>query len=381
MVDDALHPTTVHRMARGVLKILQLLLLVKIKFSVCSFVPFHASWWSKFGLDSIDCVKLKPQTSAQPFVCHDDFLDYCDIAFTPGKELTTFQGIKIFLYATDIAAFSNISRSITDPFILITRSNWDEVVPYQHSNHQTELLAAYTSIIEHPRLVRWFASNVVIQHPNLVSMPLGPKWQWHTQAMHGEDNTKGALLKVFGQYALDTNSNFYSKPKTGLLFTTMSEHSSDGAAYAPWRGNRRVAARALRQNFPLNTMLNSSFHPTDFVSTGECAVRRDSELYLLNLRNYQFVLSPPGNGPDCHRTWEALLMGCIPVVITGPFDKLYDGLPVLILKSWDDLTPMHLIMAYKRFRYGHHRFAFEKLFTPYWLDLIDKAKQEALSRI
>ena len=29
---------------------------------------------------------------------------------------------------------------------------------------------------------------------------------------------------------------------------------------------------------------------------------------------FAFVASPPGNGFDCHRTWEALILGCIVIV-------------------------------------------------------------------
>jgi hypothetical protein len=31
--------------------------------------------------------------------------------------------------------------------------------------------------------------------------------------------------------------------------------------------------------------------------------------------NYSFVISPPGHGLDCHRTWEALALGCIPITL------------------------------------------------------------------
>ena len=51
----------------------------------------------------------------------------------------------------------------------------------------------------------------------------------------------------------------------------------------------------------------------------------------------KFVISPPGNGPDCHRTWEALYLGATPIVISEswPFNHL--ALPVLIINSWDEL--------------------------------------------
>lgn len=36
--------------------------------------------------------------------------------------------------------------------------------------------------------------------------------------------------------------------------------------------------------------------------------------------NYAFVISPPGHGLDCHRTWEALALGCIPITLApGPY--------------------------------------------------------------
>ncbi len=67
------------------------------------------------------------------------------------------------------------------------------------------------------------------------------------------------------------------------------------------------------------------------------------------------------------------MMGCIPVVLTGPFDEMYTGLPVLTLESWDELTPKRLERAYTKLRYGQHTFSFDKLFTPYWFRTIDKA--------
>jgi hypothetical protein len=39
---------------------------------------------------------------------------------------------------------------------------------------------------------------------------------------------------------------------------------------------------------------------------------RDFRAYLDNLANSKFVISPVGNGLDCHRSWEALACGAIP---------------------------------------------------------------------
>lgn len=56
----------------------------------------------------------------------------------------------------------------------------------------------------------------------------------------------------------------------------------------------------------------------------------------------KFVISPPGNGPDCHRTWEALYLGATPIVISKSWPFKHLDLPVLQLDSWEDLLTVSL---------------------------------------
>ena len=53
---------------------------------------------------------------------------------------------------------------------------------------------------------------------------------------------------------------------------------------------------------------------------------------------YQFALSPRGNGLDCHRTWELLLAGVIVITKTSPLDDMYKDLPIVILQDWNELN-------------------------------------------
>jgi hypothetical protein len=76
--------------------------------------------------------------------------------------------------------------------------------------------------------------------------------------------------------------------------------------------------------------------------------------------NYKYVLSPHGNGLDCHRTWEALILGCIPIMKTSALDPMFDGLPVLIVKNWSDVTQELLDTFVPQTN-------LEKLHTSYWL--------------
>jgi len=93
-------------------------------------------------------------------------------------------------------------------------------------------------------------------------------------------------------------------------------------------------------------------------------------------KDYAFVICPHGGGLDCHRYWEALCFGCIPIVKTSSIDNLYKDLPVLIVKKWEDININLLsntISEFKR-KYENNEFNLEKIKLNYWIDLINKYK-------
>lgn len=62
--------------------------------------------------------------------------------------------------------------------------------------------------------------------------------------------------------------------------------------------------------------------------------------YKKLLGDSRFVLSPPGNGVDCHRTWEAIYLGSIPVVLKRAWPFAHVDLPVLVTDQWDDVLEL-----------------------------------------
>ena len=56
------------------------------------------------------------------------------------------------------------------------------------------------------------------------------------------------------------------------------------------------------------------------------------------MSKYKWIASPHGNGLDCHRTYEAIALGCIPIVKTSVLDYLYRDMPVIICKDWNELN-------------------------------------------
>ena len=74
--------------------------------------------------------------------------------------------------------------------------------------------------------------------------------------------------------------------------------------------------------------------------------------YLKHYNEYKFTVSPLGNGVDCHRTWESLLFGTIPIVRKGPLDYLYAcyDYPIVIVNDWNEIHPENLEKWSKMFQ-------------------------------
>lgn len=84
----------------------------------------------------------------------------------------------------------------------------------------------------------------------------------------------------------------------------------------------------------------------------------DPSAYFKELPHYKFVISPEGNGIDCHRHYEALMAGCIPIV--EDCDKIrekYKGCPVLYTKDYSEITEAYLIDKYNEMVHATYDFS------------------------
>jgi hypothetical protein len=76
--------------------------------------------------------------------------------------------------------------------------------------------------------------------------------------------------------------------------------------------------------------------PKDLVDYQSIQVSSEETWKIMS--SYKFIISPHGNGIDCHRTWEALVLGCIPIMKSSPLNPMFEGLPVLIVNEWSEIT-------------------------------------------
>jgi hypothetical protein len=151
-------------------------------------------------------------------------------------------------------------------------------------------------------VVHWFAQNVVVSHERITPIPIG-----------------------------------LERPGVGK--------SSDYAAVFWARETRKVAKPRKRFLLSINPNTNPSLRIPLLQRLLE--LRNVTiinglsfEDYLSEVADHEFVISPPGNGYDCHRTWEALYVGARPVVWeahSGVARKYFGYLPVVEISTINDL--------------------------------------------
>jgi len=108
--------------------------------------------------------------------------------------------------------------------------------------------------------------------------------------------------------------------------------------------NAKISERIVKFPFYLNFDLTTNiiqrklalenFAPLD--DTFIPKRRLSHQDHLTAISESQYVVSPPGAGADCYRTWEAIYLGAIPIVLEEYWLFKHLDLPVLVVKSYSD---------------------------------------------
>lgn len=274
-------------------------------------------------LKSCDCVSSTPRSSVRE-VIHQDFTKLKD-------------GDSIYICSSAVAHFvTHILDKIHTRFVLVTGDS-DAFVPVTSVSE-----SEFRKLVDSDLLIAWFSQNLVyspIEHPKLRYLPIG--LDYHTMSereLFWGPITSPKLQEDLLIAVAKTAKPFYERMPTA--YTTFH--------FAIHRGGRQQAYDQI----PKDLVYYEPETTSRLISW-----KRQTE--------YAFVVSPPGEGLDCHRTWEALCLGCIPILISTPLDPLYEGLPVLIVKSWKDVTRELLENTIAEYR--DKEFAMEKLTLQYWV--------------
>ena len=94
------------------------------------------------------------------------------------------------------------------------------------------------------------------------------------------------------------------------------------------------------------------------------------------ISKYKFILSPRGAGEDCHRTWEALYLDVIPIVLSSSINEIYEGLPILVINDWNEINEQFLNDKYNEIskKKANNEYNMDKAYLDYWIDSIKLKK-------
>jgi len=244
----------------------------------------------------------------------------------------------VYVCTTAIPAFVKYYLPRLKTGITLVTGDADEAV------RTTNVFCA--TLLASPFIKRWFAQNCLSSHPKLIHMPIG--LDYHTMALR--DSRWGPR-----QTEAEQELNLVALRSQTRPFYERRIRCYSNFHFILDRGDRRKAYESI---------------PKELVYYEPQPVQR-YESHCLQTE-YAFVLSPAGNGQDCHRTWEALLLGCIPIVKSSGLDPVFKGLPVLIVAAWSDITQELLDATILSFR--DRTFSYEKLTLNYWRRLFDSAE-------
>ncbi|MBO7484743.1 MAG: hypothetical protein J6T84_01610 [Spirochaetaceae bacterium] len=250
-----------------------------------------------FEIERSVCAKLNKAfhrfPTSKPFVSGDTFRSMADVVFDANSnpKASDIKGNSIvFVFIDLLPVFAEkILPEVKNRFILITHKG------------DINITKDYAYIADNPKIIHWFAQNCDFEHPKITPIPIGLE----NQALHNVGNT--ADYKKLQK----NKGNHIPKVVIALNLSTNPD-------------KRYPCYRAFWKN-PNAVFINN-------ITT--------SRIYRKTIKSYMFIASPEGNGIDCHRTWEAIYLGLIPIVNDNYLNRFFASLdlPIILTNDWNEFA-------------------------------------------
>lgn len=237
----------------------------------------------------------RPIKSSYPFLSGDTYRLSCEIDASSqyGLSELSISNESVFTTPDQLQALLDylISNRLSLPKTSLVIHNGDE-----SPNPATmDLLST--------KFMRIYSTNWLGRHPKIEPIPIGL------------ENIRYLLNGVPSDFnRLRMRSGIDRKHRSIELLVAFSIHTNPIERKAALSAARSVPGVKIVQNF---------------MSPYE---------YLELVSQSKFVLSPPGNGPDCHRTWESIYLGAVPIVLESAWPFKDFDLPVAQVSNWDEIS-------------------------------------------
>jgi hypothetical protein len=194
---------------------------------------------------------------------------------------------------------------INHPFILVTHNSDHTVGPVNYNYNHVHMNCNY-EILNNKYLINWYGVNMLPNEKG-INLPIGL------------ENT------CWKGYDYNTCLKNVNNKKQFLLYFNFNNTN------------------------PLRKKIRSQILANGFIENKQC----QWEQYIHELSQYKFCISPPGNGIDCHRHWECIYVGTIPIILTNENDPIYNyfkNLPILFVEDYSIITPDFLEIQFEKFK-------------------------------
>jgi hypothetical protein len=193
----------------------------------------------------------------------------------------------------------------------------DGIILFSGSSDRSVSFDSARTILGSKSVFRWGMENNVIEcidsDPRIVQIPLG----FGIRQNIGE--TAVELRKYISEWANNTVAS-WNRRKERVLFCFVGEYG-DRPRWMDW----------AQRNCTICDVCNST----------EGRTQLPQSLLWRTYLEYKFVFSPLGHGSDCHRTFEIVAMGAIPIVPYYAGLRAYSfhgNMSIISVRGWEEIT-------------------------------------------
>ncbi|MCF7865667.1 MAG: hypothetical protein K9M11_04135 [Candidatus Pacebacteria bacterium] len=275
--------------------------------------------------------KLKfEHPSSAPFLSGDTFRSICNHAYDEFSDIDPHQ-----VQQSDIVFVKN--NFLKDFFVEIHPEIKNQYILLSH-NDDTTIDESFLPFVDE-KIIHWFGVNINVEHPKMTPLPIG---------LENMSYRRNGLLKYFDKKEM---SNKKSQEKYIISAINIEKHTNK---------ERIFAVEQAKKNSLVTTILAMSNH----------------QEYIDTIQQYKFIISPRGEGIDCHRTWEALYLGLFPIVTECPNTNSFvrAGIPLFPLKSWENIGSVNQTELVDFYNKNMDKLNHPAAFIDYWIDLIHKKR-------
>jgi hypothetical protein len=197
-------------------------------------------------------------------------------------------------------------------------------------------------------IVKWYAENVEHEIYNLIPVPMGSL----STTWIGKSKEK---------------SEIYNHMNFKLIKTDDKEPQIVNLAFMCFNIDTNFTHRSEVYNHFNNKSWVTNLSK---IKTGKYL---DDNIFMENVYNHKFVISPYGNGIDCGRTWMTLQLGCIPIMkYNYCFKEWAKNLPIILYNDINEVTEEYLLNKLTEFK--NKNFNYEFLKISHWNNKFEEDK-------